>query len=96
MAGSSKINDRTDVFVHGRQETLFSTFLKRFQREQNSALLSRFLKSRSSCITKCAVSSIPLEVGTHGIDSRVGVDLQCVNVITGVLEQAVVWVQHLM
>lgn len=33
---------------------------------------------------------------THWIDSRVRVDLQCVNVIAGVLEQAVVGVEHLM
>lgn len=33
---------------------------------------------------------------THRVDSRVGVDLQCVNVITGVLEQAIVRVEHLM
>lgn len=33
---------------------------------------------------------------THWVDSRVRVDLQCVNVITGVLEQAVVGVEHLM
>ncbi len=33
---------------------------------------------------------------THRVDSRVRVDLQCVNVITGVLEEAIVRVQHLM
>lgn len=33
---------------------------------------------------------------THRIDRRVGVNLQSVDVITGVLEQAVVRVQHLM
>lgn len=33
---------------------------------------------------------------SHRVDSRVRVYLQCVNVITGVLEQAVVRVQHLM
>lgn len=33
---------------------------------------------------------------THRIDCRVGVNLQSVDVITGVLEQAVVRVQHLM
>ncbi len=33
---------------------------------------------------------------THRVDSGVGVYLQRVNVITGVLEQAVVRVQHLM
>ena len=33
---------------------------------------------------------------THRVDSRVGVYLQRINVITRVLEQAVVWVQHLM
>lgn len=33
---------------------------------------------------------------THGIDGGVGVDLQRVDIVTGVLEQAVIWVQHLM
>lgn len=33
---------------------------------------------------------------THRVNSRVGVYLQSVNVITRVLEQAVIWVQHLM
>lgn len=33
---------------------------------------------------------------THRVDSRVWVYLQRVNVITGVLEQAIVRVQHLM
>lgn len=33
---------------------------------------------------------------THGVDGGVGVDLQRVDVVRGVLEQAVIWVQHFM
>lgn len=39
---------------------------------------------------------ISVTAETHRVDSRVRVYLQRVNVVTGVLEQAVVRVQHLM
>lgn len=33
---------------------------------------------------------------THGVDGRVGVDLQCVDVICGVLEEPIIRIQHFM
>lgn len=33
---------------------------------------------------------------THRVDSRVRVNLQSVDVVPGILEQSVVWIQHLM
>ena len=42
------------------------------------------------------VSVASVETVTHGVDGGVGVNLQRVDVVTGILEQAVVRVQHLM
>jgi len=52
---------------------------------QTALLLVSFV-----CVCVCVCVSV-----THGVDGRVGVNLQRVDVIAGVLEQAVVRVEHL-
>lgn len=46
--------------------------------------------------TRSAFSPVCACARTHGVDGGVGVDLQRVDVVRGVLEQAVIWVQHFM
>lgn len=44
----------------------------------------------------CNLSVLVCLCEAHWVDRRIGVDLKCVDVITRVLEQAVIRVEHLM